>query len=161
MPNTEREYDEVRKYFYDKASGEEVFYRFKRVMEGALVVGPVSEGVRLGVPFSRTDLRSLYHALLQQAYRLEQDPEHLCRETFLKKNADYGDAFDAHGPIGVLMTLTHKAYRLVNLYELGEEGASVEEPLLDTLLDALNYLILAEVSFLRQEQKERKEREDA
>lgn len=69
------------------------------------------------------------------------------RETFLKKNHDYGNSFhetwDEFGDKGIITALTqisHKYHRLINI-GLGTKPL-VDESIDDTLLDMANYCIL-------------------
>ena len=69
------------------------------------------------------------------------------RETFLKKNHDYGNSFhetwDEFGDKGIITALTqisHKYHRLMNI-GLGTKPL-VDESIDDTLLDMANYCIL-------------------
>lgn len=69
------------------------------------------------------------------------------RETFLKKNHDYGNSFhetwDEFGDKGIITALTqisHKYHRLMNI-GLGTKSL-VDESIDDTLLDMANYCIL-------------------
>lgn len=63
---------------------------------------------------------------------------------FRKKNADYGNAFDRFGAVGVMIRLRDKLDRFINLAEGGDEVALVKtEALRDTLLDLSNYSTMA------------------
>ena len=68
-----------------------------------------------------------------------------CEELFIKKNADYGDAYAQLGPVGVVMAVYHKLRRLAvlqkNAAQVTTEGVS------DTMRDCLNYLILTLCAF--------------
>lgn len=63
-------------------------------------------------------------------------------ELFEKKNADYGDAFASHGPIGVLVRIGDKLRRLQNI-----DSTSItlvnDESMRDTLIDLHNYAAMA------------------
>ena len=61
---------------------------------------------------------------------------------FLKKNADYGDAFANYGSIGVLVRMGDKITRLMNLSNK-EIRMVDEESVRDTLLDLHNYSAMA------------------
>lgn len=83
------------------------------------------------------------------------------RETFLKKNHDYGNSFhetwDEFGDKGIITALTqisHKYHRLINI-GLGTKPL-VDESIDDTLLDMANYCILTimELEKARNNEKE-------
>ena len=83
------------------------------------------------------------------------------RETFLKKNHDYGNSFhetwDEFGDKGIITALTqisHKYHRLMNI-GLGTKPL-VHESIDDTLLDMANYCILTimELEKARNNEKE-------
>lgn len=83
------------------------------------------------------------------------------RETFLKKNHDYGNSFhetwDEFGDKGIITALTqisHKYHRLMNI-GLGTKPL-VDESIDDTLLDMANYCILTimELEKARNNEKE-------
>lgn len=83
------------------------------------------------------------------------------RETFLKKNHDYGNSFhetwDEFGDKGIITALTqisHKYHRLMNIC-LGTKPL-VDESIDDTLLDMANYCILTimELKKARNNEKE-------
>lgn len=83
------------------------------------------------------------------------------RETFLKKNHDYGNSFhetwDKFGDKGIITALTqisHKYHRLMNI-GLGTKPL-VDESIDDTLLDMANYCILTimELEKARNNEKE-------
>ena len=83
------------------------------------------------------------------------------RETFLKKNHDYGNSFhetwDEFGDNGIITALTqisHKYHRLMNI-GLGTKPL-VDESIDDTLLDMANYCILTimELEKARNNEKE-------
>lgn len=83
------------------------------------------------------------------------------RETFLKKNHDYGNSFhetwDEFGGKGIITALTqisHKYHRLMNI-GLGTKPL-VDESIDDTLLDMANYCILTimELEKARNNEKE-------
>ena len=59
-------------------------------------------------------------------------------ELFTRKNKDYGDAFAAYGPIGVLVRLGDKIQRLLSITNNGITLVS-NESLRDTLMDLHNY----------------------
>ena len=61
-----------------------------------------------------------------------------CRELFKKKNSDYGDAFAKFGTIGVLVRISDKISRIVNITKSGVTLVD-DEKLRDTLVDLHNY----------------------
>jgi hypothetical protein len=61
-----------------------------------------------------------------------------CRGVFEKKNTDYGDAFAQFGTIGVLVRISDKISRAVNITKNGITLVD-DEKLRDTLLDLHNY----------------------
>jgi hypothetical protein len=63
-------------------------------------------------------------------------------ELFVKKNADYGDAFAKFGVIGVLMRIEDKIQRSLSITKNGVNLVS-DESIRDTLLDLHNYAAMA------------------
>lgn len=63
-------------------------------------------------------------------------------ELFIKKNADYGDAFAKYGVIGVLMRIEDKLQRSVSITKNGVNLVQ-DERIRDTLLDLHNYAAMA------------------
>lgn len=61
---------------------------------------------------------------------------------FVKKNADYGDAFAKYGTIGVLMRIEDKIQRALSISKSGIQLVN-DERLEDTLLDLHNYAAMA------------------
>lgn len=61
---------------------------------------------------------------------------------FMKKNADYGDAFATYGPVGVLVRLGDKISRLTSITTSGVNLVNTET-LRDTLIDLHNYSAMA------------------
>jgi beta-glucosidase/6-phospho-beta-glucosidase/beta-galactosidase len=59
-------------------------------------------------------------------------------ELFIKKNADYGDAFAKYGIIGVLMRIQDKIQRAISITKNGITLIE-DESIKDTLLDLHNY----------------------
>ena len=59
-------------------------------------------------------------------------------ELFIKKNADYGDAFAKYGIIGVLMRIEDKIQRAISITKNGITLIN-DESIKDTLLDLHNY----------------------
>ena len=63
-------------------------------------------------------------------------------ELFIKKNADYGDAFAKFGVIGVLMRIEDKIQRSLSITKNGVNLVK-DEGIRDTLLDLHNYAAMA------------------
>jgi hypothetical protein len=63
-------------------------------------------------------------------------------QVFIKKNADYGDAFAKFGLIGVLMRIEDKIQRALSISKSGIILVQ-DEGLRDTLLDLHNYAAMA------------------
>jgi hypothetical protein len=61
---------------------------------------------------------------------------------FVRKNADYGDAFAQYGVIGVLMRIEDKLKRSMSITRTGVNLVN-EEGLRDTLIDLHNYAAMA------------------
>jgi len=59
-------------------------------------------------------------------------------ELFIKKNADYGDAFAKYGLVGILMRIEDKIQRAMSITKNGVNLVE-DEKLRDTLLDLHNY----------------------
>lgn len=59
-------------------------------------------------------------------------------DLFIKKNADYGDAFAKFGIIGILMRIEDKIQRSLSITKNGVNLVN-DESLKDTLLDLHNY----------------------
>lgn len=64
------------------------------------------------------------------------------KELFVKKNADYGDAFATYGIVGVLVRIGDKIARLETCTKVKEFKVK-DESILDTLIDLYNYSIMA------------------
>ena len=62
-------------------------------------------------------------------------------ELFIRKNADYGDAFATFGTIGVLVRIQDKLNRAISLDK--NKITLVDESIRDTLLDLHNYAAMA------------------
>ena len=58
----------------------------------------------------------------------------------LRKNKDYGDAWQRQGINGVLVRLCDKLYRVENI--VGSEALVANETVVDTLMDAIGYSLL-------------------
>ena len=67
-------------------------------------------------------------------------------ELFIKKNADYGDAFATYGPVGVLIRMGDKINRLQSITKNGVSLVN-NESLRDTLIDLHNYSAMAVIVF--------------
>jgi hypothetical protein len=63
-------------------------------------------------------------------------------ELFIKKNADYGDAFAKYGVIGVLMRMEDKLHRCMSISNKGVNLIN-DEGMRDTLIDLHNYSAMA------------------
>ena len=63
-------------------------------------------------------------------------------ELFVKKNADYGDAFAKYGIIGVLMRIEDKLQRSISITKSGVNLVN-DEGIRDTLIDLHNYAAMA------------------
>ena len=63
-------------------------------------------------------------------------------ELFIKKNADYGDAFAKYGVIGVLMRIEDKLQRSMSITKNGVNLIK-DEGIRDTLIDLHNYSAMA------------------
>ena len=73
-------------------------------------------------------------------------------ELFMKKNADYGDAFATYGTIGVIVRMGDKIQRLISVSNKGVALVDTES-LRDTLIDLHNYAAMGVM--LIDEQKEK------
>jgi hypothetical protein len=62
-------------------------------------------------------------------------------DLFIRKNADYGDAFATFGTIGVLVRIQDKINRAISIDK--NKISLVDESLRDTLLDLHNYAAMA------------------
>lgn len=65
-------------------------------------------------------------------------------DLLLKKNHDYGDAWQATGLAGIFVRLTDKSLRLQNLSN-GAEALVVDERAEDTLDDIMGYCMLGKL----------------
>lgn len=63
-------------------------------------------------------------------------------ELFRKKNADYGNAFEQYGTIGVLMRIQDKLQRYITITNNSVQLVE-DETLQDTLIDLHNYAAMA------------------
>jgi hypothetical protein len=63
-------------------------------------------------------------------------------DLFVKKNADYGDAFAKYGVIGVLMRIEDKLQRSLSITKNGVNLVK-DEGIRDTLIDLHNYAAMA------------------
>jgi hypothetical protein len=76
--------------------------------------------------------------LIQKLLAIHSEGIHL----FVKKNADYGDAFATYGPIGVLVRMGDKINRLLSITKNGTVQVQ-SESIRDTLIDLFNYSTMA------------------
>lgn len=63
-------------------------------------------------------------------------------ELYTRKNADYGNAFEKFGVVGVLTRIEDKILRAVNISKNGVQLVE-DEKLRDTLMDLHNYAAMA------------------
>ncbi len=63
-------------------------------------------------------------------------------ELFIRKNADYGDAFAEYGTVGVLVRMGDKIKRLQTI-EKNSVALVCDEKIRDTLIDLHNYSAMA------------------
>jgi hypothetical protein len=63
-------------------------------------------------------------------------------ELYNRKNADYGNAFEKFGVVGVLTRIEDKILRAVNISKKGVQLVE-DEKLRDTLMDLHNYAAMA------------------
>ena len=63
-------------------------------------------------------------------------------ELFIKKNADYGDAFAKYGVIGVIIRMQDKLQRAISITNTGINLVK-DEGICDTLIDLHNYAAMA------------------
>jgi hypothetical protein len=68
--------------------------------------------------------------------------QHEALELFIKKNADYGDAFATFGTIGVLVRIEDKIKRCISISSKKVQLVD-DETLRDTLIDLHNYAAMA------------------
>jgi hypothetical protein len=68
--------------------------------------------------------------------------QHDALELFIKKNADYGDAFAKYGTVGVLMRIEDKLQRFMSITKNGVNLIN-DEGIRDTLIDLHNYSAMA------------------
>lgn len=68
--------------------------------------------------------------------------QHEALTLFVRKNADYGDAFSKFGLIGVLVRIEDKIQRALSISKNGVTLVD-DEGLRDTLLDLHNYAAMA------------------
>lgn len=63
-------------------------------------------------------------------------------ELFVRKNADYGDAFAQYGTVGVLIRIEDKLKRIISISKTSIILVN-DETLKDTLIDLHNYSAMA------------------
>jgi hypothetical protein len=68
--------------------------------------------------------------------------QHEALELFIRKNADYGDAFATFGTIGVLVRIEDKIKRCISISSKNVQLVD-DETLRDTLIDLHNYAAMA------------------
>jgi len=85
---------------------------------------------------------SLYIKIKMSRVEVLKEIQDVCRELFEKKNKDYGDAFAQFGTIGVLVRISDKISRAVNITQNGITLVD-DEKLRDTLMDLHNYSAMA------------------
>ena len=73
-------------------------------------------------------------------------------ELFIRKNADYGDAFAKFGTIGVLMRIEDKIQRSLSITKNGVTLVD-DEKIRDTLLDLHNYAAMGLMLLDEKEEK--------
>lgn len=80
----------------------------------------------------------------QQTRRIEQMKviQREAMDIFIRKNADYGDAFAKFGVIGVLVRIEDKIQRLLSITKNGVNLVQ-DENIKDTLLDLHNYAAMS------------------
>jgi hypothetical protein len=67
-----------------------------------------------------------------------------CLQVFINKNKDYGNSFAKHGQIGILVRISDKISRIINIISNGKNF--VNESLLDTIRDLINYTCMYLIS---------------
>jgi hypothetical protein len=75
---------------------------------------------------------------VEQMKKIQKD----ALELFIKKNADYGDAFATFGTIGVLVRIEDKIKRCISISSKNVQLVD-DETLRDTLIDLHNYAAMA------------------
>lgn len=92
-----------------------------------------------------------------QSNRSEELHSRLLREmheTYLKKNADYGNSFeeslDKHGALAAVIQMEHKMNRLNNLVSNEDNQRVVDESIVDTVMDLANYAVMTGVWLVKQ-----------
>lgn len=71
-------------------------------------------------------------------------------QLFMKKNADYGDAFAKYGVIGVIIRMQDKLHRAISITTTGVNLVE-SEGICDTLIDLHNYAAMALMLIKEQE----------
>ena len=79
-----------------------------------------------------------YMDRVEQMKQIQKD----ALELFIKKNADYGDAFATFGTIGVLVRIEDKIKRCISISSKNVQLVD-DETLRDTLIDLHNYAAMA------------------
>jgi len=83
------------------------------------------------------NIKRLNYNIMDRPAQLEKIQKEAL-ELFIKKNADYGDAFAKFGIIGILMRIEDKIQRSLSITKNGINLVE-SESLKDTLLDLHNY----------------------
>ena len=84
---------------------------------------------------------SLLNSSMNRVDQLKQI-QGMALDLFVRKNADYGDAFAEYGTVGVLMRMEDKLHRYMSITRTDVQLIN-EEGLRDTLLDLHNYAAMA------------------
>jgi len=84
---------------------------------------------------------SLSHFLYKKLLNYDETIK-ICRDIFIKKNKDYGNAFVDYNVIGILVRMGDKINRIDNLKN--NKPKVVDENIDDTFLDLFNYSVLAQ-----------------
>lgn len=87
-----------------------------------------------------------------ERFRKVQDE---CYDLFIKKNTDYGNAFEDYGTIGILVRMNDKIRRAMNI-DQKQITLVNDENLRDTLVDLHNYCALAITLMDKEKEKEEK-----
>lgn len=87
-----------------------------------------------------------------------QDTLNEMAETFYLKNERYGDSFtqtmDDYGMVTAMIRITDKFNRMKTLYQNRDLDAD-DEPIMDTMLDMANYLVMT-IAYIKSREEEDK-----
>lgn len=87
-----------------------------------------------------------------------QDTLNDMAETFYLKNERYGDSFtqtmDDYGMVTAMIRITDKFNRMKTLYQNRDLDAD-DEPIMDTMLDMANYLVMT-IAYIKSREEEDK-----